>query len=146
MGCKGVNRVVIGVRDLEKGISLYSNLLGTSFEDISWTGALFGISVAVSWEAGIELCAPLPGRESVVTQFLEENGEGIMSIVFAVEEIEESKIQAESAGVSAVIPINFSQEDIDEHLGGHFKTYKEYVLNSVEQCGFGILLGQLDRK
>jgi methylmalonyl-CoA/ethylmalonyl-CoA epimerase len=146
MGCKGVNRVIIAVCDLEKGVSLYSNLLGTTFEDASWTGELFGISVAISWEAGIELCAPIPERESVVSQFLEQNGEGVMSVVFGVQEIEEAKVQAESAGIPAVIPINFSQEEIDEHLGGHFKTYKEYVLNSAEACGFGIMLGQFDPK
>jgi catechol 2,3-dioxygenase-like lactoylglutathione lyase family enzyme len=146
MGCKGVNRVVIAVRDIEKGISLYSNLLGTTFEDISWTGNLFGISVAISWEAGIELCAPLPNRDSVVSQFLEQNGEGVMSVVFHVQEIEEAKAQAEGAGIPAIIPINFSQEEIDEHLGGHFTTYKEYVLNSLEPCGFGVMLGQFEPK
>ncbi len=45
MGCKGENRVVIAVRDLEEGILLYSNLFGTTFEDASWTSEPFGISV-----------------------------------------------------------------------------------------------------
>jgi len=146
MGCKGVNRVVIAVGDMEKGISLYSKMLGTTFEDISWTGSLFGISVAISWEAGIELCAPLPGRDSVVSQFLEKNDEGVMSVVFDVEEIEEAKARAEAAGIPAIIPINFSQEEIDEHLGGHFRTYKEYILNSGDPCGFGVMLGQIEPK
>jgi hypothetical protein len=146
MGCRGVNRIIIAVRDLEKAISLYSNLLATTFEDASWTGEPFGISVAISWEAGIELCAPLPNVDSIIRQFLEQNGEGVMSVVFGVEEIEEAKVQAEGAGIPAVIPINFSQEEIDEHLGGHFTTYKEYVLDSMEACGFGIMLGQFDPK
>ena len=146
MGCGGVNRVIIAVRDLEQGIALYSKLLGTTFEDASWTGEPFGISVAISWEAGIELCAPVSDRDSVVRQFLEQNGEGVMSVVFGVQDIEAGKAQAESTGIPAIIPINFSQEEIDAHLGGHFTTYKEYVLNSIEACGFGILLGQFDAK
>jgi catechol 2,3-dioxygenase-like lactoylglutathione lyase family enzyme len=146
MGCKGVNRVIIAVRDLDKSIAFYSNLLGTSFEDASFTGEPFGMSVAISWEAGIELCAPLPGREGPVTAFLEQNGEGVMSVVFGVQEIEDGKAQAEGAGVPAVVPIDYSQEEIDEHLGGHFNTYKEVVLNSFEPCGFGIMLGQYGSK
>ena len=146
MSSKGVNRVVIAVRDLDKAVELYSSMLGVSFEDASWTGSQFGITVAISWQAGVELCAPIAGQESVVSQFLDENGEGVMGVVFATDDLEDAKAKAEAAGVAALIPINFSQEEIDEHLGGHFKTYKEYVLNSFDSCGFGIMLAQIDPK
>ena len=111
MGSTGVNRVVIAVRDLEKSVSLYSNMLGVSFEDASRTGEQFGITVAISWQAGVELCAPIPGQDSMVSQFLDEKGEGLMGVVFETDDLEAAKAQAETAGVAAIIPIDFSQEE-----------------------------------
>ena len=63
----GVNRVTIGVKDLEKGIELYSKLLGATFYDQSVPAEPFGLRCAISWDAGIELVAPLPGRDSYAT-------------------------------------------------------------------------------
>lgn len=63
MGLRGVNRVMIAVHDMEKAKQQYADLLGATFMDANWTGEPFGISVAIAWDAGIELCAPLPGRE-----------------------------------------------------------------------------------
>ena len=83
MGLRGINRVVIAVRNLEESKKIYSDMLGATFVDAHWTGAPFGIHVAISWDAGIELCAPMSGRESdsAVSQFLAQKGEGIMSFL-----------------------------------------------------------------
>ena len=82
MGLRGVNCVMIAVHDLEKAKRHYGELLGATFMDAHWTGEPFGISVSIAWDAGIELCAPLPGREkdSAVAQFLAHRGEGVMSV------------------------------------------------------------------
>jgi catechol 2,3-dioxygenase-like lactoylglutathione lyase family enzyme len=64
MGLRGVNRIMIAVHDLDKAKQQYSDLLGATFVDAHWTGEPFGISVSIAWDAGIELCAPLPGRET----------------------------------------------------------------------------------
>ena len=82
MGLRGVNCVMIAVHDLEKAKRHYGALLGATFMDAHWTGEPFGISVSIAWDAGIELCAPLPGREkdSAVAQFLAHRGEGVMSV------------------------------------------------------------------
>ena len=88
MGLRGVDRVVIAVHNLEKSKRQYSELLGATFMDADWTGEPFGINVAISWDAGIELCAPMAGREedSAVSQFLARRGEGILTVCFGVDD------------------------------------------------------------
>jgi predicted enzyme related to lactoylglutathione lyase len=148
MSVKGVNRVIVAVRDLEESKAFYAELLGADFHDANWTGEPFGIQVAISWNAGIELCAPISGREKecAITPFLEENGEGLINVVFNVEDADESLERAEAAGAQAMVPIDYTQAEIDQHLGGLFTKYKEYFLNTAEQCGYTITLGQLEER
>ena len=144
----GINRVVVAVRDLEKAKVLYSTVLGATFQDASWTGEPFGMNVAISWDAGIELCAPMPGREkdSLVSQFLDDHGDGILSVVFGVRDADLAKERAEQAGIQAVHSVDYSQAEIDSHLGGLFRKYKEYFVNSIEQCGFAAALAEIEAK
>ena len=148
MAIDGVNRIIVAVRDLEKAKSLYADLLGATFNDASWTGEAFGIEVAISWNAGIELCAPAPGREHdcVLTPFLEQQGEGIINVVFNVDDADESLKKAESADVQTINTVDYTREEIDEHLDGLFTRYKEYFLNTGEQCGYTITIGQFEAK
>ncbi|MBW1888328.1 MAG: hypothetical protein JRI52_08275, partial [Deltaproteobacteria bacterium] len=116
--------------------------------EANWTGEPFGIDVAISWDAGVELCAPMAGREkdSVVSPFLEEFGEGIMNIVFGVRDADAAKEKAATVGASTFHSLDYSQEEIDNHLDGLFKTYKEHTLDSTGQCGYTVTLGQIDPK
>ena len=148
MKLRGVNRIVVAVNDLEKSKRFYSEVLGATFNEANWAGEPFGIDVAISWDAGIELCAPMSGREadSVVSPFLEQNGEGIMNVMFGVSDASFAKERAESAGVEVFHSLDYSQEEIDRHLDGLFKKYEEHFLNSAEQCGFSMTLAQIDQK
>ena len=148
MTLKGVNRIIVAVKDIEASKRFYADLLGATFFEANWTGEELGICVAVSWNAGIELISPMDGREkdSMISPFLEEKGEGIVNIVFGVSDAEAAKTRAEGAGIESYHSVDFTQEEIDKHLDGLFKNYKEFFLNSFEQCGFGIALGQLDPK
>lgn len=148
MKMRGVNRIIVAVKDIEKSKKFYSEVLGATFHEANWTGEPFGIDVAISWDAGIELCAPMAGREgdSAVSPFLEQNGEGVMNVVFGFSDAGVAKGKAESAGVVALHSLDYSQEEIDSHLDGLFKKYEEHVLNSAEQCGFSVTLAQIDPK
>lgn len=64
MNLRGINRIIVAVHDLEKSKRYYSELLGATFNNADWTGEDYGINVAISWDAGIELCAPMKGREN----------------------------------------------------------------------------------
>jgi hypothetical protein len=63
--------------------------LGLTFADIALPD--LGVRVLIDWEAGIELVSPVPGSAEAAaafTTFLETQGEGIYSIVMAVEEVD----------------------------------------------------------
>lgn len=148
MRLRGVNRVMIAVKDLEKAKQQYQNLLGATFMDADWTGESFGIRVSIAWDAGIELCAPMPGREkdSAVSQFLSERGEGVMCVFFGADDVDAAKAQASSLGYDSVHELDYTQEEIDQHLAGLFSKYQEVTLNSSSQCGFAIALARIDPK
>ena len=148
MGLRGVNRVMIAVHDIEKAKRQYRDLLGATFVDADWTGESWGISVSIAWDAGIELCAPLPGREkdSAVSQFLAHGGEGVMNVFFGFDDGDRAMERATAEGYGCVNALDYTQEEIDQHLGGLFNRYQEFTLDSGAQCGFAITLVQIDEK
>lgn len=148
MGLRGVNRVIIAVRNLQMSKEYYSRLLGATFLDANWTGAPFGIEVAISWDAGIELIAPIAGRERdcVIAPFLEHRGEGVMNVVFGFDNIDAARERAEAAGTRVSHALDYTQAEIDAHLDGLFGKYAELVLDTAARCGFSVTLAQIDRK
>ena len=148
MGLRGVNRIMIAVHDMDKAKRLYTDLLGADFMDADWTGEAWGISVAIAWDAGIELCSPLPGREtdSAVSQFLAHRGEGIMSVFFGVDDADAAFAKAKALGFGCVSALDYTQDEIDAHLAGLFSKYQEFTLDSHAQCGFAVTLAQIDDK
>ena len=96
----------------------------------------------MSWDAGIELVSPMPDRESFVTEFLEERGEGLMGVVFAVDDVESAHQAAQELGVGIWYTVDYSQEEIDKHLQGRFTKYKEYMLDPDTSYGVGPVIGE----
>lgn len=148
MGLKGVNRVLIAVHDIVQAKQLYHDLLGATFMDANWTGEPFGIQVAIAWDAGIELCAPMPGREktSAVSEFLATRGEGVMNVFFAVDDGEAAMERVANQGYGCIHALDYTREEIDQHLGGLFKRYQEFTINSTKQCGFTVSLARIEGK
>ena len=148
MKAQGVNRVVIAVKDLDKAVALYSKLLGATFHEAHpEDAAAYGVKVAMSWDAGIELACPLPGREGPIKKFIDAHGEGLMGVVFVVDDVDECKATAEQMGIGVLAMIaDYSQEEIDKYLQGKFKKYKEYMLNPAGTLGVGPIIGQIEPK
>ena len=148
MGLRGVNRVMIAVHDIEKAKRQYSDLLGATFTDAGWTGEPFGINVSIAWDAGIELCAPMAGREndSAVSQFLALRGEGVMNVFFGVDDGDAASERASAQGYGCVNALDYTQKEIDQHLGGLFARYQEFTLDSGGRCGFAVTLARIDEK
>jgi catechol 2,3-dioxygenase-like lactoylglutathione lyase family enzyme len=148
MGLRGVNRVMIAVHDIEKAKRQYSDLLGATFLDADWTGQPFGINVSIAWDAGIELCAPMPGREddSAVSQFLAQRGEGVMNVFFGVDDGDAANERALAQGYRCVNALDYTQEEIDLYLGGLFARYQEFTLASNARLGFAVTLARIDEK
>lgn len=139
---------MIAVHDIEKSKQEYRDLLGATFEDADWTGEPFGINVSIAWDAGIELCAPMKGREadSAVSQFLAHKGEGIMSVFFGVDDGDEASARAQALGYGCVNALDYTQDEIDRHLAGRFSRYQEFTLNSSARLGYSVTLARLDEK
>ena len=148
MAVTGVNRIMIAVHDLDAAKQKYHDLLGATFVDAPWTGAPFGIDVSIAWDVGIELCAPLPGREdsSAVSAFLATHGEGVMNVFFDVDDGEAAMERATREGYSSINSLDYTQAEIDQHLGGLFRRYQEFTLDTEQRCGFTISLARIEPK
>lgn len=148
MAVSGVNRILIAVRDLEGAKKKYRDLLGATFIDAHWTGEPFGIAVSIAWDVGIELCAPLPGREgsSAVTSFLASRGEGVMSVFFDVSDGALAMDRAIRHGYNCVHSLDYTQAEIDRHLDGRFERYQEFNLDTGERCGFTVSLARIEAR
>ena len=142
---RGVNRVTIAVRDLEKAVGIFSKLLNTTFFSASATARPHGIDAAISWDAGIELLAPLPGHRNNVSDFLDKRGEGLMSVYFAVDNVEEARNRAEQVGAGIRATMDYNKDEIERYFQGRFRTFKEYLLaDTAATCGARVIVGQFD--
>ena len=148
MSLRGINRVIVAVRDLEASKRYYSSLLGASFNDANWTGENYGINVAISWDAGIELCAPMKGREenSAVSPFLEKNGEGVLNVVFNYDDPTVALANATAMGIQCSHSLDYTQAEIDAHLDALFCKYEEHTLNTSSELGFSVTVAQITKK
>ena len=143
----GVNRVTIAVNDLEKGKELYSELLGATFHPANEEDAeALGVRVAMSWDAGIELVSPIPERDSIIKQIIDTRGEGVLGVVFNVDDVDQAKEVADKRGIAIWHTVDYSQEEIDRFLQGRFKKYKEYMLSPEGTFGAGPIIGQIEPK
>ncbi len=140
---RGVNRVTMAVWDLEKGKHFYEKLLGATFHPANdEDAAKFGVAVAMAWDAGVELVAPLGDAPSHVRQHLETHGEGLMGAVFAVADVDAARDAAKQAGVRIVADLDYDQPTIDRWLQGRFTKYKEYFLAGDGPLSSGLLIGE----
>ena len=142
----GINRIVIAVRDLDRAVRFYSELLGATFHDASAAAEPFGIKAALSWDAGVELVAPLPNRDSVIARSIEERGEGLQQVIFAVDDVDEAWVKVGEMGIGVVQTIELNQDQLREYFQDRFGKFKEYVLNPADTCGAQLVVGQFDRK
>jgi catechol 2,3-dioxygenase-like lactoylglutathione lyase family enzyme len=44
MKLRGINRIIVAVKDLDKSKKFYSDVLGATFHEANWTGEPVGIS------------------------------------------------------------------------------------------------------
>ena len=143
----GVNRVVIAVKDFESGKQRYSKLLGATFHSTNdEEAAALGLRIAMSWDAGIELVSPLPDCDSKVKRTIETRGEGLIGVVFNVDDIEKAREAAEELGIPIWYTVDYSQEQIDKYQQGRFKKFKEYMLDARAAHGVGAIIGQIEPK
>ena len=144
---QGVNRVVMLVRDLDAGRAFYEKLLGCTFRAVNdEEAAAFGVRTVFSWDGGIELVAPLEGKESHLEKILAEKGEGLIGVVWAVADADASKAAADQLGVSSYYSLDYDQDQIDRDLQGRFTRYYQHFLSGTDTPlgSATVLVGEYD--
>jgi len=133
---KGVNRVVIVVKDIEKAGALFSELLGIRLEDYGVVEDM-GVRAMVSWDGGLELVSPVrPDTE--VARFMREKGEGVYGVVFNVDDADEASDRAKKLGVRVSGTIEMGEKQ-------GFRKFKEILLDPEDTHSVFTLLGQIER-
>lgn len=149
MKTKGVNRVAIAVKDLDKAVALYSRLLNTTFHTLAMAEAS-GVRVAFSWDAGVEIASPIPGSTAPsalgLAQHINKHGEGLYAVIFSVDNAEQAKAKAEEMGIRVVKKVDVDQAEVKRSFHGNFSTFIEYFLHPEDTRGTQVVLGQFDTK
>ncbi|MCH7667427.1 MAG: VOC family protein [Acidobacteria bacterium] len=141
----GVNRIVVGTWDIEGSKHFFADLLGATFIDTPLQDTeAFGLRVSMAFDAGIELSSPLEGVDSALAAMLTERGEGIVGVVFAVEDADAAKTRAEALGQKPFYSLDYSREEIERQLGGAFRTYKEHFFAIADPLNATMLLGEFE--
>ena len=144
---RGVNRIVMAVRDIDAGRVFYEKLLGCSFQPGNdEEAASFGVRMMFSWDAGIELVAPIPGGDSYSEKMLDDKGEGIVGVVWAVADADASKAAADDLGVACFFTLDYDQDQIDRDLQGRYTRYYEHFLSGATTPlgSASVLVGEFD--
>ena len=143
---RGVNRVVMAVRDLDAGRRFYEDVLGCTFHQADEEeAAAFGVRILMSWDGGVELVAPIPGAGSHIERILDARGEGLVGVVWAVEDADASRAAAERLGHPCFFTLDYDQEKIDQSLQGRFSRYYEHFLAAGGPFGdLQVLVGEFD--
>ena len=102
-----LHRVEYFVNDVEEAEANFSKLLNTKFIDHREQTRPFGSLSLMNIDIGTELVAPVPG--GVLDSVLAANGQGILTIVYEVEDINETRDYLLENGFEilndAVIPV-----------------------------------------
>jgi len=96
----GVDHVVIGVRDLEAGVVAYQRLLGRAVAH-RYVGDGVATALIVTTNVAVELIAPAGEGETArrLAAAIDAGGEGLMSIAFAVSDIDRAHRRIERNGL-----------------------------------------------
>jgi len=88
MRIEKIDRIAVGVVDLEKAIDFFSDLLGIKFdlpvEELESIG-----SRGVYSSFGLELVGALGRGPDLIERFIEKKGEGVFAVVLKVDDMEE---------------------------------------------------------
>lgn len=103
MGIKGVDHVVIRVKDIDEGIKTWRDNLGMELERTAESDAL-GIKQAFFPMANggfIELVAPT-NSDAAVGRAIESRGEGLHTLAMEVDDLDATVKELESKGVQLI--------------------------------------------
>ena len=90
-----------------------------------------GVRLYISWAAGLEVVSPVSDSAPWslrMKQYIEERGEGVMSVIFGVKDIHEAKAHAESLGYQTS---DIIENDGTESYAEETEVMKETVVGTL---------------
>jgi|APSaa5957512622_1039677.scaffolds.fasta_scaffold62970_1 methylmalonyl-CoA/ethylmalonyl-CoA epimerase len=123
---ENIDRVVIAVKDLEKSIDFFSDLLDIEFDEIGG-GDEVGMKGTNS-SFGLELLAPT-SEDTVVGKFIKNRGEGLFALVIKVSNLDEAVEKFKKKGLEPAGVINIGK-------------MREVVFHSKDSHGTQIILAE----
>lgn len=69
-----------------------------------------------------------------------------MNVFFGVDDGDAANERASALGYASVNALDYTQDEIDRHLGGLFSRYQEITLDSGSRLGFAVTLARIDEK
>jgi hypothetical protein len=97
-----------------------------------------GLLIAIDWDAGLEILAPT-GPASPLWDRLQAHGEGEITIIYGVKDLDDAASRARSAGFGLGPEIGLTG---GEPWAPRFNVLREIPLSEI--CGIRIALGQIE--
>jgi len=95
----GFDHVVVAVRDIEGGVSAYETLLGEKAAPVL-IAADVATAIITTGNIAVELMAPAGPGAARLQAALDDGGEGLKSLVFAVGDLESARVRCERVGLA----------------------------------------------
>ena len=115
---EGIDRIAIAVKDLDKAVGFFSDLLDIDFfifpikEGMGMRGAYSA--------SGLELIAPT-GPDTMLGKFIENRGEGFWSLILKVKNMDEAIKKFEEKGLKKAGDVTFgTMREVGFHPKGSF--------------------------
>jgi len=115
---ESIDRIAIAVKDLDKAIGFFSDLLDIDFFIFPLQEGM-GMRGAYS-ASGLELIAPT-GPDTMLAKFIEKRGEGLWSLILKVKNMDEAIKKFEEKGLKQTGDVTFgTMREVGFHPKGSF--------------------------
>ncbi|MBI5420051.1 MAG: VOC family protein [Deltaproteobacteria bacterium] len=146
---EGIDRLVIGVKDLDKGLALFGEVLGAKFQEVKGGPAdLAGVRLAIDLDKHLELISPVDPKDMnppdpvTLARWLEERGDGLLyALVLRVKDLDSAIRELQSKGIRIVG--NRIERETVEQFG--LQGFKEVCLCEDDTFGIKIALVEYQR-
>jgi hypothetical protein len=149
MKIEGIDRVVIGVRDMDKAVEFFSRLFETKFIELKGPGIeALGERASISLDAQMELISPVgpltnntPPFVKRLAMLLEDREAVLASLSFRAKDT--AKIEADAKREGIRIDGTIETKELDKVLS--IRNLRELITNEEDTLGIAMSFVQYDR-
>jgi hypothetical protein len=128
--------ILVSVASFENCVKRLTDALGARF--VRAERKDLGLLIAADWDSGLELLAPT-GPDSPLWNRLQTHGDGQVTIIYGVKDLEAGAARAKTAGFELGREIGLTG---GEPWAAQFDVLREIQLSEI--CGIRIALGQIE--